>query len=418
MLTLWKKNKFLFVFLLIIVFLFPSVISKESLTYSHLICIGMGIDKKESEYEISLQVIVPQQSSNFNETLKIVSGKGKTVNEAINAIKFQVGKDVGFSQCECIIFNEEVAKENILLPIDYFVRTHNLNYNCILVCTDKSANKILEINSSLGKSYSFDLSRILEYNETNLFSKDTNIEQAYRAFLSKNTAFAITLLSTSKDSSDGLEGELSSGGGGDSSSGKSSGGSQSSGGSSGKDEEKVLVNDTMIALFKNGKLIGKIKDDEINGIEFLNPHAKNLQIKIENYSDELYTNATIEFDIQNKFANTKCEIVGDKLVMKSDVLVYIKLDDILQKDNFDGLIETNTNYYTKGLIEEIKKTQIKMLNDSIEKLKELNIDLIDLYENFDRWKHVEFENYLSRLENKNDYFQNVIVEANFNIIGI
>ena len=415
MVALWKKNKFLFIFLIIIIFLFPAVLSKESLTYSHLICVGVGIDKQDDEYEVSLQVIVPQQSSNFNESLKVLSGKGDTINEAINQIKYHVGKDVGFSQCEFIVFNEDATKDNILLPIDYFVRTHNINYNCILVCTDKSANQVLELNGKLGQSYSFDLSRILEFNETNLFSQDTNIEQAYKAFLSENSAFAISLISTSSKAEEGIEAQISSSTG---SSGGESGGDSQSGGSQGKNEEdNVLVNKGEIALFKKGKFICTINDSEINGIELINPIAKSLQIKLANFTDEFYDNATIELEVTSKLANITCNIVGDKLKMDCDVLLNLRLYDIMQKNNFDRIVETNKNYYTKDLVEEIKRTQKLRLLNSVEKLKEINVDLLNAYNLFNRWKHKEFKNYLKNYNLQDDYLQNIELSVNFNIIG-
>ncbi|MGN1227471.1 MAG: Ger(x)C family spore germination C-terminal domain-containing protein [Christensenellales bacterium] len=419
MVALWKKNKILFVFLIALILIFPNAISKESISYTHLICVALGIDKVENEYEVSLQVIVPKQANAFNETLKVISGKAETINEAVQSIRYHVGKEIGFSQCGFIIFNEEASKENILVPIDYFVRTHNINYNCILVCTDKSASKILELNGELGQSYSFDLNRILEYNERFLFSKDTNVEQLYRSYLSPNTAFATSLVSATDDQTKGIEGEdIANGGASGSSGGGSGGASGGSGAGGGQNEENILSNDTNIALFKNGKFFARIKDDEINAIEYLSSYGQGIKIKVANFTDDYYDNATIEINVANKYCKCDFKIKGDKLIVNCDTLLYLQIDDINQKSDFRKFTKAEQDYFTDTLIEQIKKQEKQRVDASINKLKELNLDLIDVYSNFNRWCHNDFMKFLDNLENRDDYFQNVEVNVNFNIVKL
>ncbi len=434
MVALWKKNKVLFLFILAIIFLFPTAISKEAITYTHLICVALGIDKLDDGYEVSLQVIVPKQSNAFNESLKLIKAKADTVNEAVNTISYQSGKEVAFAQCEFIVYNEEMAKESIILPVDYFVRTHNLNLNCVLVCTDKSASKILEINENLGQSYSFDLNKILDYNERFLLSKDTNIEQAYRSYLSPNSSFAISLITATDDDSKGLEsgsggsGDSSSGGGsGESSGGGSSGGggggsssSQNGGGSSGQSsqkEENVLTNDREIALIKQGKYIGRINDKEVDGIEYFNPKAKGLYIYVKDFTDELYKNADITVEVTGKKCLYNYSIEGDKLKINADALLYVKMNDIKQDDNFGKFLVADKNYFTYALYKQITKQETERFERCLNKLKEYNMDYLEIYEKFNRWNHNAFQKYLKTLENKDDYFKNVEISLNFQFIS-
>lgn len=421
MLVLWKKNKILFVCIIVLLFTFPSAIAKESLAYSHLICVALGIDKVQDEWEVSLQIIVPKQTSTFNESLKVVSGKGENIMQAVDAIKYHTGKDIGFAQCEYVVLNTDALSENVLLPLDFFVKTYNLNYNCILVATDKKANKILQLNGNLGQSYSFDLGRILEYNEENLFSKDTNVETAYNSFLSPNKAFAITMITASDNPSDGIEGvDAPSSEGGGSSSGGSSGGESSSGGSSsgGEDKENVLSNSKKVALLKAGKLVGVINDDEVNGIEYVNPYSKSLQIVVKNYSDKLYNNANISLDVYGKKCHNKYSIIGSKLNIFCETTLHLKITNIQQHKDYEKFTKKEKNYFTTQLIEQIKRQETQRVYASVEKLKEMNLDLIDAYENFDRWCHKGFTNYIKNLSDKNDYFKNVDVQIKFNIIPI
>lgn len=421
MVALWKRNKIIFVFIIAIFLMFPTALSKESIAYTHLICVAIGIDKQEEEYEISLQVVVPKQSNAFNQTLKVVSAKSDTVKEAVDKIKYHVGKEIGFAQCGFIVFNEEASKENILLPIDYLIRTHNLNYNCILVTTDKSANKILELNGNFGQSYSFDLNRILEYNERNLFATNSNIEHAYRSYLSPNKAFATSLVSATDVKSEGVEGEKSSSGqgsGSDSESGGSSVSSSGSGSSSGgNDKEKFLSNQGKLALYNAGKMVEIVDNKEINGIEYLNPYANDLAIKVEDFTSGIFNNATIEIEVIGKKCSYHHKIVGDKLKYKCNVLLYLKLNNINQEDGYEELLDPNKDYFTEELVEQIKKQEAERVQTSINKLKELNLDFVNVYDSFNRWLYDDFQKYLKQQNHSEDYFQNTDFEVEFTIIS-
>ena len=50
MINMWKKNKFIVFIIIIVIFLFPSAISRVSDYNARLICLGIGIDLQDGEH--------------------------------------------------------------------------------------------------------------------------------------------------------------------------------------------------------------------------------------------------------------------------------------------------------------------------------------------------------------------------------
>ena len=82
---LWKNKVFLFL-LILAVWLVPSTIGLSEQSQTESIVTAIGIDKQNSEFEVSLQYIVPNVS-NGPEGLKIISQKGDSVGDAVEKTK-------------------------------------------------------------------------------------------------------------------------------------------------------------------------------------------------------------------------------------------------------------------------------------------------------------------------------------------
>ena len=75
---------------------------------------AIGLDKKEEEYEITVQVAVPQASTASQENNKaVISATGATASEAIHQIGDITGWYPNLGFCNLIILGESMFKENV-----------------------------------------------------------------------------------------------------------------------------------------------------------------------------------------------------------------------------------------------------------------------------------------------------------------
>ena len=141
MINVWKKNKFIVILLFIIVFLFPSAISRVSDYNSRLICLGVGVDATPQGYVFSVQSLVPEQTSSFKKNLKVHSASGQSVQQSVKNLTTHIGKEIGLAHCAFIVVNQNVLDGELLGVLDYFIRKYQINYNSVVVATDKKAQE-------------------------------------------------------------------------------------------------------------------------------------------------------------------------------------------------------------------------------------------------------------------------------------
>ena len=165
---LWQ-NKVLIILIIITIFLVPISISKPSQSQSDVIVTGIGVDKVDKEFEVSIQYLVPTPESQFKQVLKVVSMKDKSFSLAVNKVILFLGKHLGFTHCKLLVFSDSLKDENLTNIFDYVTRTKVNTYNINIINTDESAKDFLlatinlEGNSFLMQQSNKDIKDIPEY---------------------------------------------------------------------------------------------------------------------------------------------------------------------------------------------------------------------------------------------------------------
>lgn len=409
--NLKNYNKIFIVFLVIMLVFFPSLLVKESLSYTKLICVSVGIDAEDDGYEVSCQVVVPKQNNAFNESLKVISGKGYTIKDAIDKINLYTGKDVGISHCGYIVYNQKALEKNVMKTIDYFTREHNIDYNCVLFSTNNSAKEILELNGTLQQSYSFDLKKILQYDEVEVFGQNLSIEEAYRANARLDGTFFMPLISTIDDDSKGLKRESSSG---DS---QSSGGGQSQAGSGEGDSgqgSKVILNDGKVVILKNGVKVDESDKDTLKAISYLS-NSNNFNIQIRDFTDGNIENATINLEIKNKKVFTKSYIKDNRPIIEYNFYIDTRVVDVSQENFKNEIKSAMASFDLVRLKSDIIRQETNAIQNTINYLKSINADAIGAYKRLNKYNYHKFNDYLNNLDDKDKYFQNTKFIINYHI---
>ena len=413
------RNKLLILILLIMALLFPTTISLPQQSRSENIVTAVGIDKVGDEYELTIQYLIPD-SSTGQDALKCSSIKEKTVGNAIEKINLDFGKISSFAHCRVIVLNDEACKQNMSESLDYLLRNKTNTNNIILVNTKESAKDLLTSVDNLNSEFYVVLSRYIVEDKHNQYQDLKTIGDFYNAILSPNKCVAITNIdveqssTSSGESSGGESGTSSNEEKGSSGSAKS----QNSGGSNSSSEdtsEQKIKNDGKLAIIKDNKLITTLSSEESKNIDWFNPKVKDLTLILNSFTDEVFKEAKITFDVFKKNSHIFVDFVNGvpKYTLEINANVSI-LEATTSGTNADEY-KINNKIFSNKLKEYIKQEIINQLKSAEKNFKQKNFDIVMCYENFNKFKTKEFNNYLKKLENKDDYIKNVIFEYDVKI---
>ncbi len=399
------RKRMAIIFVLLFIICFPDALTKEALSSTNAIVIAFGIDKIEEEYEITFQVVVPKQNNVFKKSLAIVSAKDKDPFNALEKVETHIGNKVAFKHCQYVVLNDEAVKEDISILLDFLIRNKEVANSCVLVNTDKSAKDLLTLDVLIEENLNFDLTRMLNYNETHKFAYNSNLEDFYTGYFSKRKCSLMPYITITEEDSEGVSADAGpSGGSGTGGSGESSGGSGgSSSGDSSEPKKKNLSNTGQMALIKEGKKFDILSVEDLFSLDWYKNKTKKGRIIVENITDNVFTNATVGLKIINKKAKIKTSFEEDTPVFELKVKCKMRVVDIKNAFEEIELLKSDTTYMTpvlKARIEEKIKQQVLSV---FSKMKEKKCDVANIYSYFDKYNYPKFRDYLQSL-NEGEYY--------------
>ena len=113
-----------------------------------MIVYGLGVDKKDGEYEVTVQALNAQntEDSNSNSSKKnvtTVSATGETLLDAVKQIENQSGKKILYSHAMVLILSEDLAKSGIGETLRFFSTNHKLRPTVEVLISGAPAKEIL-----------------------------------------------------------------------------------------------------------------------------------------------------------------------------------------------------------------------------------------------------------------------------------
>lgn len=118
------------------------------------IVVGIGIDKEGSGYTVSAQMVNPATVSGQRGVSKslppVVTHKqwGQSVPEALRRMTTNLSKRLYFSHLRIVVFGEEVAREGIRGPLDFFSREPKMRTDFyLIVARNCTASDVLSMST-------------------------------------------------------------------------------------------------------------------------------------------------------------------------------------------------------------------------------------------------------------------------------
>jgi len=410
---LWRNKIALIIVILLVVFIQPAISLPEQSKTENIVT-AIGVDKIEDEFEISLQYILPYKSGAENE-LKVSSVKAKNLSEAIEKVSIQFGKNSGFAHCKILILNDLACAENITSILDFFFKNKTNTNNMIILNTNDSAKDVLATSTSLNSEL-YVVVNCSCYTAVQRHYQDLrNIGDYYDSYFSKTKCITLNVVKVEEETeSSGSSGEGSSTG----ASSSDTSGSASSGttGSSSSSPQKKLKNEGIIAIIKDGKKLLELTVDESNNLNYFNNVVKDHYFTIENFSDEIFNDVDVTFDVYGKKAKIATSFVDGIPHYTLNLQLNLRMSQVSSDEISMDYYEISHNSISDSLKEEVKNYVKGKLLLAEANFKANKYDVVKCFDSFYKFHNKKFKEFLSSLGEDEYFLEKVVFDYNIEVL--
>ena len=380
-------------------------LTRPSLSQTEALVSMLCIEKKDNKYEIATTVLTPGQERKVNN--QVYTGSGETLGEAVNNIAIALGKEMAFAQCEIVAFGEKICEESVIPSIDFMTRTKRVGRSAVLISFTGEAGDFAKAVTKLSEDKALRLDQIMHDDERYILSKHSNIDSFYKGYYSPiKTGIMPQIKLESSENPGAIEVATQSSGG---SAGGQTQGKQSGGG----EEKKYLVNDGSTCIFYDGIKKFDLTPEQMQDINILQDNEQEGVLKVEHVTDEIYNDATIVFALTKKDIQLKPSFDGNKPVYTMDVEIRVLVDEVIDKDQSNKFLRRNKEFLTSAALAKLKETLHHKMMDTIEFCKTNEIDLINVYREFNAKQHKKFQKHYERTNGK--YLDGIDYKINIEI---
>ena len=400
----FRSKIFLLIFL-ITVLLFLSNDFKLINVEKTAIITAIAIDKSNEDYLATVQVAVPEATDTNTENQKaVISGKGKTVGEALKDIENATGWYPKLAFCNLIILGNSFKGENVIKVLDYFVKTLRVQDSAVVVFSDEKAYTLLEKATPMDNISSFAIQKIILKDPG--FDKNiatVNIKDFAVNYYGRNSSSYMPYISVKLAKED--DEKTSSG---ETSSNKTtSSNSESTSGNSTNNKGETIFDATKTALFKNGVLVGILEKEQTLAFNLITADAVETAINVEVENNEETANYMLR--ILRNSRSIKIKKDNGKLKLYVNLNVYCKISDTDDK-TYNGSYSDYT-----ALPKKVKEQAEINLKKDIEEL--LNVssntecDVLKLDDRIYKYHNSFYSNYKENPAKLLDYEITVTVNS-------
>ena len=375
-------------------------IPSESERFS--IVTAIAIDIIDDEFYAGINTLSPTDTKQVKE--KVFLAHGDNMTDAVENLSLLIGKELGFAHCNIIAIGDNLARLGIPQHIDNLIRTKKVDRNSLIVTFNGEIKDFLESIAYLKKELSLDPQVLFKHNKQNIQSTATIIEEYYSDYYSENGVSITSALTLTNEEGEGIEiSSPSSGGGQDSSSG-------STGGDSSATEKKYLKNDGTTSIFKEGKKVLELNQEQMRQVNLFRESTQKGTIQVDGVTDYFYNDATIIFEIKKQVTKLKPTIKNNefKMLIKSEL--DIRVIEIQEDERDFDILKINDNYVTPTVKEMLIDKVDTERQAIIEVARQHDIDFLGVYEKFNKKDYKKWHEFLDSLEDSSSFLDYVDFE--------
>ena len=390
-----------------------TVVDRPSQSQTQGIVTVMAVDMADDKIQLACSIITPTGQTSAKSS--VYSTEADSMGEAVELLGMQLGKDLGFAQCDVIAVGPKIVEKGVIRALDYFTRTKKVGKNVLLVNFDGKTDEFIKSSVYLQESLSLKLSQILMFNKEFMLAVDSNLENFYLGYYADSGISIVPkIMLTKEENPDGIEIQLTQ----MQSSTATSASSQSSGESSSgqsQDEKLFFVNDGTTTVLKNGKKLVDIIPDDIAKINLFIQNSKYGVYKVEGITDDIYNDASVIMELESKNSDVRYHFKNGKPIVKLDLTMYLQVEEVIENSKNENLLVREDKLVTKAVVEKLREDLNKDLEFCVNFMKEKNIDLLGIEGWFNKFHYKKWQKYKSKEENKENVLKNIEFEWKIDI---
>lgn len=347
--------------LMILTLLLSGCWSKRELNELAIVA-ALGIDKVDNEFEITVQVvdtgeISSKQPSSGRSPVITYHSTGATVFEAIRKMTTVTARKLYFAHLQIVVLGNKLAEGGINEPLDLISRDHEFRNDFdVIVAHDATADEVLNILTPIEKVPANKLLNSLKTSEKTWgTTQSVKIDELINTLNTKETSVVLSAIEIQGDKNIGKEQT-----------------------NVKRSKSPVLLKYAGLAVFKEGKLIGLLTEDESRSLGFLRDkidstieilacpkggtlateitHSKTkVKGKFENGAPKI----DVLIDVNQNVGEVQCNI--DLTKEKSIHLINKKTEELIKKQIEETIRSVQQNYRVDifGFGEELHRTNPK-----------------------------------------------------------
>lgn len=349
---------------------------------------GLGIETGENEdIKVSVQLMKSNNSGGGEGNTAssvVMSAEGKTVPQACEKLVSKTGSVLFWSHCAVIIINRSFAENTDMVPhLDMFFRSSNFRNTSAVIVSDFSPVEILKADTISETVSAFGIRKLMddqEYESNCVYTTLKRFVKDYYSLGKSSVVTGVELTKLENTSSDDNESDAS------------------------KTKSAVALSDT--AIFKNGKFVDYLTDEELNGYKWLTDTMETRTVTLNNFTVESENNEenTMSFTVFGTSVRLKPIYEDSKYILRAKINAkaeIIAIQNGMQSVNI-SIRKLKRRYDELGnkLAERIKKD----IESSWKKMLKENCDYCGIQDIFysylgKTWKNADFDDAKQALEN-------------------
>lgn len=401
------KTPMVIVFLFVVSFYGLKALGIPAEVNKYAIVTAVGIDEVDEDddgnkFEISLLAFIPIAQQSFTETYKVVSSKGRSISEAIDIAGLHIGRQIGLSHVKLVVVNEKLLNDDVTKSLDYLSRSKHMTSSTKLIATDSTAKEFLKAAEKLDGQSSIKVSELVSFNDEYIYASDSTFETFFKGLFGPTRVSIMPYLTLYKEAESGVEVEKIGGSESDSETAVEEGGS------------KQIVNNGDTIILKNGQKKLLLDSKDLKKINLVQGSFNTGSIEIYNFSDSVFKNANMTYEIYNKRIKNKVVFQNGIPVFNIDLTLTLTLSEV---ENENGMVEENVEFFviTESATKAIEKKVRESIADGLKIMRDNQLDLVNFYTTIYNTDKNSFKKFLKSLKNEDDYLNNVVFKVSVKI---
>lgn len=298
------------------------------------IVIGMGVDKDENTGNILLTAQVVKEeaagrssgdgSGGDDKAFVNVSSSGNSIFDAVRQITHKTGNRLFISHNQAVVFGNDIASDGLQEYIDFFLRAHEMRPTALILIAEDRAEDVMNIKPETEKFPAINFAKLAKtYGFTSNFYK-VNMKDFASCLMSATSAPLAPLVSIIHNQ-----------------------------------ESKEDIYISGMAVFKNGKMVGKLNHDEVRGLLWVLGKVKSGVMIVPSPNEK----GKAVLEIVRAKSKVTPKIKDDKIIMhikiveESSLSEQITTEDLATKEAFEKIQEVSAEVIRQEVIASFDKSK-------------------------------------------------------------